>query len=103
MRQALWDVFDDMEAEGDLSLYKEIVDSLEVEPLAKGNEGLQILDELTRLPSDFMLQSNPEESENLWCQFGVSSLWGGRRYAPHVFTEQGVAMLSSCAVLALWR
>jgi len=25
----------------------------------------------------------------------VTSRWGGRRYAPYVFTEQGVAMLSS--------
>src|SRR5262245_13174006 len=27
--------------------------------------------------------------------FGTSSQWGGRRYAPYAFTEQGVAMLSS--------
>ena len=26
---------------------------------------------------------------------GTSSAWGGRRYAPYAFTEQGVAMLSS--------
>jgi len=30
----------------------------------------------------------------LRCQFGTSS-WGGRRYLPYAFTEQGVAMLSS--------
>jgi len=30
----------------------------------------------------------------LRCQFGISS-WGGRRYLPRAFTEQGVAMLSS--------
>ena len=29
------------------------------------------------------------------CQFGISSGWGGRRYPPYAFTEQGVAMLSS--------
>lgn len=29
------------------------------------------------------------------CQFGTSSEWGGRRYPPYAFTEQGVAMLSS--------
>jgi len=28
-------------------------------------------------------------------QFGTSSSWGGRRYAPYAFSEQGVAMLSS--------
>jgi len=27
--------------------------------------------------------------------FGTSSQWGGRRYPPYAFTEQGVAMLSS--------
>jgi ORF6N domain-containing protein len=28
-------------------------------------------------------------------QNGTSSSWGGRRYLPYAFTEQGVAMLSS--------
>ena len=28
-------------------------------------------------------------------QIGTSSSWGGRRYPPYAFTEQGVAMLSS--------
>ncbi len=42
-----------------------------------------------------MFQLNPKENENLRYQFGTSSLWGGRRYRPYVFTEQGVAMLSS--------
>lgn len=32
---------------------------------------------------------------NLKSQFVTSSAWGGRRYPPHAFTEQGVAMLSS--------
>jgi hypothetical protein len=40
----------------------------------------------------FRLAKNEEEI--LRCQFGISS-WGGRRYLPFVFTEQGVAMLSS--------
>ena len=30
----------------------------------------------------------------MWSQI-VTSSWGGRRYAPYAFTEQGVAMLSS--------
>jgi hypothetical protein len=35
-------------------------------------------------------------TENLRCQFGTSSLdHGGRRHLPFVFTENGVAMLSS--------
>jgi hypothetical protein len=35
-----------------------------------------------------------EEWANLRSQTGISSSWGGRRYAPYAFTEQGVAMLS---------
>lgn len=36
------------------------------------------------------------DSSNLRSQFAISSSgYGGRRYAPYVFTEQGVAMLSS--------
>lgn len=48
-----------------------------------------------RFPSDFMLQLDKEEFENLRFQFGTSSLWGGWRYLPYAFTEQGVSMLSS--------
>jgi len=48
-----------------------------------------------RFPSDFMFQLNKEEFENLRSHFGTSSYWGGRRYPPYAFTEQGVAMLSS--------
>ena len=51
---------------------------------------------LERFPKDFMFQLAPEEAEILRCHFGTSSLeWGGRRYLPYAFTEQGVAMLSS--------
>ena len=46
-----------------------------------------------RFPEDFMFQLTPEEAANLRCQFGTSS-YGGRRYLPYAFTEQGVAMLS---------
>ncbi|MCK4628645.1 MAG: ORF6N domain-containing protein [Sedimentisphaerales bacterium] len=41
-----------------------------------------------------MFQLTNDEFEDLKCQSGISS-WGGRRYAPYAFTEQGVAMLSS--------
>jgi len=47
-----------------------------------------------RFPIDFMFQLNEQEFEHLRSQF-VTSSWGGRRYAPYAFTEQGVAMLSS--------
>jgi ORF6N domain-containing protein len=49
---------------------------------------------LDRFPPDFMFQLKPQEVENLRSQFVISS-WGGRRYLPYAFTEQGVAMLSS--------
>ena len=48
-----------------------------------------------RFPEDFTFQVTPEEFDYLRRHFGTSSLWGGRRYFPFAFTEQGVAMLSS--------
>jgi len=47
-----------------------------------------------RFPSDFMFTLSKQEVANLRSQI-VTSSWGGRRYAPLAFTEQGVAMLSS--------
>src|SRR5439155_11455021 len=47
-----------------------------------------------RFPPDFMFQLTAKEFANLRFQIGTSS-WGGRRYRPYAFTEQGVAMLSS--------
>ena len=47
-----------------------------------------------RFPADFMFFLEREEVMILRSQF-VTSSWGGRRYPPHAFTEQGVAMLSS--------
>lgn len=41
-----------------------------------------------------MFRLTVKEFENLRSQF-VTSRWGGRRYPPNAFTEQGVAMLSS--------
>jgi len=49
---------------------------------------------LDRFPEDFMFQLDLQELRNLIFQFGISS-WGGTRKPPRVFTEQGVAMLSS--------
>ena len=50
---------------------------------------------MERFPADFMFQLTMEEFKNLRLHFGTSSQWGGRRYFPYAFTEQGVAMLSS--------
>lgn len=51
-----------------------------------------------RFPADFMFQVTEKEEESLRFQIGTSKITagrGGRRYLPMVFTEQGVAMLSS--------
>lgn len=49
---------------------------------------------IDRFPEDFCFELTQTELENLRYQFGTSS-WGGARYTPYAFTEQGVAMLSS--------
>lgn len=49
---------------------------------------------INRFPKDFMFQLNKNEFTHLRSQI-VTSSWGGRRYPPYAFTEQGVAMLSS--------
>ena len=51
---------------------------------------------ITRFPKDFMLELNKEEFKNWRSQIVTSnSDKMGLRYAPMVFTEPGVAMLSS--------
>ncbi|MEC4293809.1 ORF6N domain-containing protein [Adlercreutzia shanghongiae] len=52
----------------------------------KRNEG--------RFPSRFRFRLTASEAENLRSQI-VTSSWGGTRYLPYAFTEQGVAMLSA--------
>lgn len=51
-----------------------------------------------RFPENFCFQLTESELECLRSQFVTSSLvnenYGGRRYLPYVFTEQGIAMLS---------
>ena len=54
----------------------------------------QVKRNMDRFPKDFMFELTKKEFENLRSQFGSSS-WGGTRYMPMAFTEQGVAMLSS--------
>ena len=50
-----------------------------------------------RFPEDFMFQITRAEAEALTFQIGMSKPTGkgGRRTLPYVFTEQGVAMLST--------
>ena len=53
---------------------------------------------ISRFPEGFMFQLTEEELLNLRSQIVTSSLeknYGGRRYLPYVFTEQGIAMLSA--------
>jgi hypothetical protein len=77
----------------------------------------QIRRNTDRFPKDFMFQLTQEETANLKYQFGTSSSlrfqndtlkedrilksqiatsrWGGRRKPTYVFTQEGIAMLSS--------
>jgi len=56
----------------------------------------QVKRNIIRFPSDFMFQINMQEYSSLICQNGISKVGrGGRRKQPLVFTENGVAMLSS--------
>ena len=54
----------------------------------------QVNRNINRFPEAFMFQLNDDEFQILRSQFATSS-WGGLRYAPYAFTEQGVAMLSA--------
>jgi hypothetical protein len=55
----------------------------------------QVRRNMDRFPSDFMFQLTKDEATALRLQSATSKEGrGGRRYAPYVFTEQGVAMLS---------
>ena len=60
------------------------------------NQKKQVKRNIQRFQDDFMFRLSKEEFESLRCQFGTSSSeYGGRRYQPIVFTELGIAMLSS--------
>ena len=51
---------------------------------------------IERFPSRYMFQLTRDEYDNLRFQNGTSSSrYGGRRYRPYMFTEHGVAMLST--------
>ena len=60
-----------------------------------GNLNKAVKRNLDRFPEDFAFQLTDQEFADLRFHFGSSRSWGGRRYAPYAFTEQGVAMLSS--------
>jgi len=55
----------------------------------------QVKRNIERFPADFMIQLTKDEAAALRSQTATPGAGrGGRRYAPYVFTEQGVAMLS---------
>jgi hypothetical protein len=54
----------------------------------------QVRRNISRFPLDFMFELTKDEFELLRTQIATSKR-GGTRYLPMVFTEQGVAMLSS--------
>ncbi len=54
----------------------------------------QVRRNIEKFPDDFMFELTKKELDNLRCQNGASS-WGGSRYLPLAFTEQGVSSLSS--------
>ena len=49
---------------------------------------------ISRFPEDFMFELSEQEFSELK-QLVYGKAWGGTRYPPMAFTEQGVAMLSS--------
>lgn len=52
----------------------------------------QVKNNIEKFDADFMFQLTREEKDNLRCKNSTSN-WGGSRYLPHAFTEQGVYML----------
>lgn len=55
---------------------------------------------IERFPEDFMFELTESENEDLRCNFGTSS-WGGSRYPPFAFSEQG-SLNSRAYSTVLW-
>lgn len=60
-----------------------------------GNLNQSVKRNIKRFPHDFMFSISNNELQNLILQSAISSLHGGRRKSTTVYTELGVAMLSS--------
>jgi hypothetical protein len=61
-----------------------------------GQLNRQVRRNINRFPVDFMFELTQDEHKSLICQIGISKKGrGGRQKLPLVFTEPGVAMLSS--------
>lgn len=76
--------------------YKVMLDSdlAELYQVPTKSLNLAVKRNLSRFPKDFMFKLTKKDVVNLRFQIETSS-WGGRRYLPYVFTQEGVAMLSS--------
>ena len=59
-----------------------------------GNLNKAVRRNIGRFPGDFMFQLTPDEADALRFQFGILQQGMHFRYLPHVFTQEGVAMLS---------
>ncbi|MBI3292435.1 MAG: ORF6N domain-containing protein [Elusimicrobia bacterium] len=68
-------------------------DLAELYGVTTGNLNLTVHRNKDRFPDDFAFRLTAEETDNLRLQI-ASSRWGGRRYLPYVFTQEGIAMLS---------
>ncbi len=63
--------------------------------VSTGNLNKAVKRNIERFPEDFMFQLIREEYESLRFQFGILKRGQHSKFLPYVFTEQGVAMLSS--------
>ncbi len=71
-------------------------DLAELYKVATGQLKRAVNRNINRFPEDFMFELTKEEAQALRCQFGISKKGrGGQRYLQYVFTQEGVAMLSS--------
>lgn len=60
-----------------------------------GNLNKAVQRNIERFPEDFMFQLTKEEADSLRFQSGSLKRGQHSKYLPHVFTEQGVSMLSA--------
>lgn len=63
--------------------------------VSTGNLNKAVKRNIERFPGDFMLQLTKDEEISLRFHFGSLKRGKHSKYLPYVFTEQGVAMLSS--------
>lgn len=71
-------------------------DLAELYQVTTGRLNEQVKRNLNRFPSRFMFQLTDDEYKSLISQNAISKKGrGGRRTSPYVFTEQGIAMLST--------